>query len=349
VSLSASIEVRLDGLHLDVRLGVSTGETLVVLGPNGAGKTTLLRCLAGLLPLRGRVVLDGETLEDSDAGVRVPTERRPIGFVFQDYLLFPRMSVEDNVAFGLRARGAGKETSRREARAWLERVGLGDKAAARPSALSGGQAQRVALARALAISPRLLLLDEPLAALDAGARGEVRRELRRHLSSFPGTRLLVTHDPVEAVALGDRLVVIEDGRVVQEGAPEELRRRPRSPYVATLVGLNLARGRADGDVVELASGAVLTAAARAKGDVLVALPPRAIALYRSRPEGSPRNVWRARVEALDVGRESVRVHLGDPLPVVAEVTAAALADLEVRAGDELWASVKASEVELYPA
>jgi molybdate transport system ATP-binding protein len=348
VSLAASIEARLEGLRLEVDIAVATGETLVVLGPNGAGKTTLLRCLAGLLPICGRVTLDDETLEDTDAGVRVPTERRPIGFVFQDYLLFPRMSVVDNVAFGLRARGRAREEAREEARGWLERMGLGDKATALPAALSGGQAQRVALARALAISPRLLLLDEPLAALDAGARGELRRDLRRHLSSFAGTRLLVTHDPVEAIALGDRLVVIEDGRVVQEGTADDLG-RPRSSYVATLVGLNLLRGRADGDAVALASGATLMAAARARGDVLVALPPRAIALYRARPEGSPRNVWRARIDGLDVGGEGVRVHLGGSVPVVAEVTAAAIADLGLREGEEVWASVKASEVEVYPA
>ena len=184
----------------------------------------------------------------------MPTEQRPVGFVFQDYLLFPHLSALENVAFGLRARGLARAEARRRAAAWLERVGLAAHAAARPRALSGGQAQRVALARALVGEPRLLLLDEPLAALDAATRTEVRRDLRRHLASFDGTRLLVTHDPLDAIALADRLVVLEGGRVTQTGSPAEVSGRPRSRYVAELVGVNLYRGRADGASVQLAGG-----------------------------------------------------------------------------------------------
>jgi len=212
MSLEARVGLRLGRLDLEVELAVGTGELVVLLGPNGAGKTTLLRALAGLVPLdRGRVVLDGAVLEDTAAGAWVPTERRPVGFVFQDYLLFPHLSALENVAFGLRARGLARAEARRRAAAWLDRVGLAAHAAARPRALSGGQAQRVALARAMVGEPRLLLLDEPLAALDAATRAEVRRDLRRHLASFGGTRLLVTHDPLEALALADRLVVLEGG------------------------------------------------------------------------------------------------------------------------------------------
>src|SRR5262245_50582340 len=210
MSLQARVQLTLGDLDLDVDIAVATGELVVLLGPNGAGKTTLLRALAGLVALdSGRVVLDEVVLEDPEQHVRVPTERRPIGFVFQDYLLFPHLSALENVAFGLRARGVPRAEARRRAATWLKRVGLSHHARSRPAALSGGQAQRVALARALVADPRLLLLDEPLAALDIASRGEVRRDLRRHLASFDGTRLLVTHDPLEAMTMADRLVVLE--------------------------------------------------------------------------------------------------------------------------------------------
>jgi molybdate transport system ATP-binding protein len=349
VSLEASVEVRLQRFRLDVALSVGTGQTVVLLGPNGAGKTTLLRCIAGLVtPARGRVVLDGDVLEDTAAARWVATERRPIGFVFQDYLLFPHMSALDNVAFGLRARGMGRAEAARRARLWLERVGLAEHAQARPRSLSGGQAQRVALARALAIEPRLLLLDEPLAALDAGARADVRRELRRHLDSFEGTRLLVTHDPLEAMILADRIVVLEDGLVVQSGTIDELRAHPRSFYVAKLVGLNLFRGRGARDHVALPSGAQLVAATALHGDVFAAVHPRAVALYRSRPDGSPRNVWRGAVAGIDLEGDRARVQIDGAVPLTAEVTIAAVRDLDLLEGDEVWASVKASEVDVYP-
>jgi molybdate transport system ATP-binding protein len=283
MSLEARVELRLGQLALEVELAVATGELVVLLGPNGAGKTTLLRALAGLVALeRGRVVLDGEVLEDTAAGTWVPTEARPIGFVFQDYLLFPHLSALENVAFGLRARGLAKAEARKRASGWLEWVGLAEHAGSRPRTLSGGQAQRVALARAMVSDPRLLLLDEPLAALDATTRTEVRRDLRRHLASFAGSRLLVTHDPLEAVALADRLVVLEGGRVTQTGTPDQVSSRPRSRYVAELVGVNLFRGRADGHAVQLAGG-VLVVADGHHGEVFAAVHPHAVALHRHPP------------------------------------------------------------------
>ena len=203
-----------------MRLEIQDGEVVALLGPNGAGKTTLLRAIAGLIAADScRVELDGHVLEDSASGRYVPTEQRSIGLVFQDYLLFPHLNVVDNVAFGLRARG--QSDARRRAMEWVDRVGLGSRGAAKPSELSGGERQRVALARALAPGPRLLLLDEPLAALDATTRVAVRRDLRSHLASFRGVRLLVTHDPLEAASLADRLVVMEDGKHVQTGTPAE--------------------------------------------------------------------------------------------------------------------------------
>jgi molybdate transport system ATP-binding protein len=246
---------------LDLMLAAEAGRTVALLGPNGAGKTTALRALAGLRPLDGgRVQLDGRLLEEPAAGVRVATERRPIGVVFQDYLLFGHLSALENVAFGLRARGADRHTARRHAARWLATLGLAEHAASRPAALSGGQAQRVALARAMITEPRLLLLDEPLAALDAGTRVTVRAELRRQLDGYPGVALLVTHDPLDAMVLADRLVVVEHGRVVQEGSPAQVAQHPRTGYVARLVGLNLYRGVAAGDTVELDRGGRLTVA-----------------------------------------------------------------------------------------
>ncbi len=197
MSLDACVGLTLGPLDLDMAVTVEEGEVVALLGPNGAGKTTFLRAIAGLVPFRsGYVRLDGKVLEDTRTSEYVPTERRPIGFVFQDYLLFPHLNVLENVAFGLRSRGTSRQASTEKAAQWLDRVGLKRYAAARPAELSGGQRQRVALARALAPDPRLLLLDEPLAALDVTTRAEVRRDLKRHLDSFDGIRLLVTHDPL---------------------------------------------------------------------------------------------------------------------------------------------------------
>jgi molybdate transport system ATP-binding protein len=350
VSLEARVELTLGQLHLDVDVAVAGGELVVLLGPNGAGKTTLLRALAGLVPLdRGRVVLDGKVLEDVEAGAWVATERRPIGFVFQDYLLFPHLSALENVAFGLRARGVGRAEARRRAAGWLERVGLAAHAASRPRALSGGQAQRVALARAMVSDPRLLLLDEPLAALDAATRSEVRRDLRRHLASFDGTRLLVTHDPLEAVALADRLVVLEAGRITQTGTPEQVSVQPRSRYVAELVGVNLYRGQADGRSVRLAGGGTVIAADSSHGEVFAAVHPRAVALHRQAPEGTPRNVWAGTADSLEVIGDRVRVRVAGPISIIAEVTPAAASELRLADGGPVWASVKATEVTVYPA
>jgi molybdate transport system ATP-binding protein len=232
---------------------------------------------------------------------------------------------------------------------WLDRLGVGEYRNARPRALSGGQAQRVALARALAIDPRVLLLDEPLAALDASARGTVRRDLRRHLASFTGIRIIVTHDPLEAVALADRLVILEAGRIVQTGSAAEVTQRPRSRYVADLVGVNLFRGIATTGHLALAGGAVIHSADAVDGEIFATIHPRAVALHRTRPEGSPRNVWRGHASALDFQGDRVRVGVEGEIRIVAEVTPAAVSDLDLAEGGEVWVSVKATEISVYPA
>jgi molybdate transport system ATP-binding protein len=349
VSLEVDVRAVVGSLDLQVGFAVDDGEVVALLGPNGAGKTTLLRAIAGLAPMRGRVTLDGKVLEDTAAGIYVPTEQRPIGFVFQDYLLFPHLSVLENVAFGLRARGVGRGEAARRASEWVERVGLRDHAARRPSELSGGERQRVALVRALAPGPRMLLLDEPMAALDATTRVAVRRDLKAHLDSFRGVRVVVTHDPLEAAVLADRLIVIEGGRQVQSGAPAEVTEHPRSRYVADLVGVNLLRGEAFSGSVKVSGGPTVAAAGATSGEVFAVIHPRAVSVHRARPEGSPRNVWRGRAHGVELLGDRARVRIEGDVPIVAEVTPAALAELKLGEGGDVWLSFKATDVSVYPA
>jgi len=335
----------------DFSLDVAGGEFVALLGPSGCGKSTMLNCLAGLVPLTGgRVELAGEVLDDPGAGRFVPTERRSVGMVFQDYLLFPHLSLVDNVAFGLRARGVARRAAHAHAAGWLERVGLTDLARVKPGQISGGQAQRVALARALATDPAVLLLDEPLAALDASTRLEIRSDLRRHLADYPGCTLLVTHDPLDAMVLADHLVVVEDGRAVQQGTPADVARAPRTEYVARLVGLNLYRGTAEGTRVALADGGTIHLVEPFAGDVFVAFPPSAVTLHRERPTGSSsRNTWSGRIVGLEQHATTVRVEISGRPSALADVTAAAVAELDLTPGREVWAAVKATETHAYPA
>ncbi len=346
--LDGDLQVRRDGFTLDARLAVESGGVLALLGPNGAGKSTALRTLAGLTALTGgRVDLFGRCLDDPARGMCVPAARRGVGMVFQDYLLFPHLTALENVAFGLRAAGRRRREARAVARDWLNRVGLGEHAGVRPTALSGGQAQRVALARALAPGPRLLLLDEPLAALDAGTRVQVRSELRRHLDDYAGCTVLVTHDLLDALVLADSLAVVEAGRVVQRGTPGDVARAPRTPYVARLVGLNLHRGRARGSLVEVGPGVAFPAAAPAAGDVWVAFPPAAVTLHTSVPVTGSVTRWPGRVTGLEQHTDVVRVRVAGDLDVLADVPAATVADLRLTVGSPVWAAVPPAAVRTY--
>jgi molybdate transport system ATP-binding protein len=346
VTLRAHIVVSRGSLDIDVRINTSEGEIVALLGPNGAGKTTILRCLAGLLSIEhGSIEILGETLDDPSADVFVTSENRSCGVMFQQYSLFPNMTVLENVAFGLRARGVDKSAARDKARLWLGRVGIDGVERSRPDQLSGGQAQRVALARALAPEPRLLLLDEPLAALDAATRVDVRRELRRHLTEFQGSAVLVTHDPVDAYTLADRVVIVEHGHVVQDGTFIEIAAHPRSTYVAELVGVNLLAGCLMGGVFAVDGGATLVVAVDdVDGPAIAVIRPQAVSLHITRPDGSPRNTWRASVIDVDHRGDRVRVRLVGAIQLTAEITAAAAEALGIKIGLELWAAVKATEI-----
>ncbi len=358
MSVDAAITAKVGEFTLDVALDVADGETVAVLGPNGAGKTTLLRALAGLLPIdAGRIVLgDGAAAgaivaDDPVAGIFVPPEARGIGVVFQDYLLFPHLDALDNVAFGLREQGMRRRAARERAAALLAEVGLGAKLHARPRELSGGQAQRVAVARAVAIEPRVLLLDEPLAALDVQSRAELRQSLRSVFASTRGARVLVTHDALDALTLADRLCILHRGRVVQAGTPEDVVAHPRTSYVADLVGTNLYRGVAEGDLVRIDSGFALTIATAepSHGEVFAVVPPHAVVLHRVRPEGSARNVFPGSVAGVDHFGARVRVRVLGALPVIAEVTPAAVTALGLREGAPIWVAIKATEISVFPA
>ncbi|MGW3108021.1 ABC transporter ATP-binding protein [Streptomyces sp. NPDC001100] len=342
--LDAHLVVDRGTFRLDVELAAAPGDVVALLGPNGAGKTTALRALAGLVGLTdGHLRLDGTELD------RMPPESRPVGVVFQDYLLFPHLTALDNVGFGPRCQGATKAESRAIAAEWLERMGLTEHASAKPRGLSGGQAQRVAVARALATHPRLLLLDEPLAALDARTRLDVRAQLRRHLAEFEAVAVLVTHDPLDAMVLADRLVVIEHGTIVQQGTPADIARHPRTDYIAQLVGLNLYKGSADGHTVTLDTGPTITTTEDLTGEVFVAFPPSAVTLFRDRPTGaSARNLWHCEVAGLETHGDQIRVDLTGELPLAADLTTPAAAELDLHQGASVWAAVKATQTHSYP-
>ncbi|MEU7282091.1 ABC transporter permease [Streptomyces sp. NPDC045431] len=329
----------------DLVLDAAPGTTIAVVGPNGAGKTTLLRALLALTD-RAHARL---RLGDTDV-TDLPPHRRGVAWVPQDGALFPHLSALANTAYGLRTHGVPRAEARAAAQRWLDRLGVGHLSQRRPAQLSGGQAQRVALARALAARPRLLLLDEPLAALDQTTRAHVRHTLRRHLDGFGGVCLIVTHDPVEAVSLADRVLVLEDGRALQDAAPAEVTRHPRSPWVARMLGRNAWPGTATPDGLALPDGSAVVAAepVAAGADALAIIPPEAVSLHRERPTGSARNTWPGTVREITAVGSRMRVLVtSDQAPdLVAEITPAAAADLGLADGTPVFTSVKATEVTL---
>lgn len=346
------VAVRFAPRDVDLELSVAPGQVLAVLGPNGAGKSTLLGLLAGLLrPTAGRVVLDGEVLVD-DRGTFVPPHRRGVGLLAQDAMLFPHLDVEANVAFGPRSAGSSRTHARERAQQLLGDVGMTPFAGRRPHELSGGQAQRVAIARALAAEPRLLLLDEPMAALDVTAAPEVRQVLRRVLRGTGRCAVLVTHDPLDALALADQVVVLEAGRVAERGPAQQVLSSPKSAFGARLAGLVLIPGTITADGLATADGTVVHGLVTgAVGEHGVALfSPSVVSVHASDPGGSPRNRWSATVLDVVPRGEVVRVRARPDAPaghdVLADITVAAAAELDLAPGGPVHLVVKATAVRI---
>lgn len=351
--LGAQIAVRRDGFDLDVAIEVPAGHTVALLGPNGAGKSTIVNVIAGLAGttnIEASITLNGRVLDDASARRRTPAASRRVGVVFQDHLLFDHLDVLDNVAFGPMCHGKPRRRARLVAHEWITTLGLDDLIHRRPKELSGGQAQRVAIARTLAADPEVLLFDEPLAALDVESKTELRRVLRRHLDGFAGPRLLITHDPTDAFVLADTIVVVEGGRVTQTGTPDDIRRHPRTAYVAALAGTNLFTGVAVDGAVRLDDHDVTLTVADTtlSGSVLATVSPAAISLHAVQPEGSQRNSWRSTIELIEPLGDTVRVTLDVPLPVSIDVTPSAVNALELSTGTEVWAAIKATEIHISP-
>jgi molybdate transport system ATP-binding protein len=337
---------------VDLALEVASGETLAILGPNGSGKSTALGVVAGLVePDAGRVVLEGRVLTEVGAGrpgVRVAPHDRRTALLGQEALLFPHLDALENVAFGPRSAGVARAAARRTAQRWLDEVGVGELSRRRPSQLSGGQAQRVAVARALAAEPALLLLDEPMAALDVAVLPEVRQTVRRVLAGR--SAVLVTHDPLDALLLADRVVVLQDGRVVEQGRTTDVLSRPRSSFAARLAGLNLVVGVWRHGYVETPDGLRVQGQIEdgplSGGEAAIAtFRPSAVAVYRDPVAGSPRNSLEVTISELEPMADLVRVHAG---PLHADVTVQAAAALDLVAGLAVTFSVKATEVSVYP-
>jgi molybdate transport system ATP-binding protein len=339
---------------LEVAFEAPAGATTVIVGESGAGKTSILRLAAGLdRPLGGRIRLDTETYAEPEAGIAVPPWHRDVGYVAQDYALFPHLTVAQNVGFGLEAKGAGRREIESRVAETLRRTGIGELARRRPAMLSGGQQQRAALARALVLDPRLLLLDEPLAALDLQTRRQVRGELRDLLRDLGCVTLYVTHSPLEALLFGDRIVVVEAGRVSQIGTRDDLLRHPRSRYVAELMGTNLLAGRvaaAGAAKIRTADGELAVSDPGGPGEVFLTVDPGQITIHPQAPEGSAQNVFVGPIVELapePPSGDRVRVVLGTRPVLVAEVTREAVAALSLREGLTVYASFKATGIRTY--
>lgn len=348
--LRARIALGQGSFTLDLSLRLGSGRVLAVVGPNGAGKSTLLRALAGLRGIdSGCIAVEGVVWDDPATGRFLDPARRSVGMLFQDYRLFPTMTALDNAAFGLRARGVGRRRAQRTAADWLERVGVAHRAMARPSELSGGQAQRVALARALAIQPAVLLLDEPFAALDAEARLDLRADLATVLAGFCGQAVVVTHDPNDALALADELLVLDDGRVSDGGPIREAVSHPRSAFVARLLGVNLVHGRVDAGTARLG---VFTARAPGipDGPVLACCRPRDVTVHTS----SGGDAVPGRVGQLMRLREAVRVQFSEPAGLLADIPVDPSLDPSAAEpgmpgpGSRVWLSVPDGSWQIYP-
>lgn len=369
--LDCRLQIHRPAFDVEVAFNVEHGETVALLGPNGVGKSTVLQALSGLIvPQDARIELAGNRL--AGAGTAVPPHRRRIGLMGQDPLLFPHLTVLENVAFGPRSQGTPRATARERALQWLRRLNLADLAERRPAQLSGGQRQRAALARALAAEPDLLLLDEPLTAADVRTAGEIRQLLREHLTAAEQTTIVVTHEVLDAAVLADRVMVMSDGRIVDSGTTARMLTEPGTEFGAALAGLNLILGTADsrGTALRTDDGVEVTGIADEPlppgGPAAAVFPPSAVAVYATPAVGSPRNLWAGRVLTVEPGPAAVRLRIavsgsvadgsatdgsattGPTTVLAADVTPAAVAALPISPGARVHAEVKATQVRLYP-
>ncbi|KGN37345.1 sulfate/molybdate ABC transporter ATP-binding protein [Knoellia subterranea] len=346
--MSLEVDVAVPERDVEVAFTVETGETLALLGPNGAGKSTVLAAIAGLIARSGTVRLDDMTLADESTGTHLRPHERGIALLAQEARLFPHLTAGDNVAFGPRAHGQSRRDAHTTAVRWLEEVGMTAYADRRPHELSGGQQQRVAIARALATEPRVLLVDEPLSALDVESAPEIRDLLRRVLATR--TTVLVTHEVLDAALLADRVAVIDAGRIVDLGDTARVLGRPRSDFGARFAGLNLVRGVAVGEALRMPDGRLLHGLAEVPltdgSPAAAVVAPSAVSVHLDHPHGSPRNSLAATVVDLEPHAHLVRVRT-DVLS--ADITAAAVAELGLARGNPVVLSVKATEVHLHPA
>jgi molybdate transport system ATP-binding protein len=352
-ALRCDLTVSRDGFRLQLAFEIHEGETVVLVGPSGAGKSTSLAVIAGLLQAdEARINLGDEVWCDTSRRVDLPPHQRRAGFVDQDFALFPHLTVRGNVMYGLRARGAPRATSIDATESWLERLGLRGFAHRPIRTLSGGQRQRVALARALASGAGTLLLDEPFGALDVATRAGVRAELRSFLAEVRLPALVVTHDAVDALALADRIAVLESGRLTQMGFPQDLLSRPATRFIAELFGLNHVRAElAPGDGLRQArSGAIAfhVLAGGPPGPVSLSFPPSAVTLSTQRPHGSAQNTFSGRVLEIVPLADRLRVVLDCGVILAADVVREAALALEISPGHSLWASIKATAIQVYP-
>ncbi len=353
--LSLDVTKALREFELAVAFEARPAETVVVIGPSGCGKTTTLNIIAGLMrPDQGRVALGDRLLVDRERGVDLPAEHRNVGYVFQEFALFPHMTVAENIAYGLRSRRRPKALIPQKVAEAVALLGIEALRDRRPLNLSGGEKQRVALARAIACDAEILLLDEPLGSLDAQTRNRVRGDLQRLLRVLGRIAIMVTHDYIDALTFGDRICVMERGRILQIGDRYELLRHPKSRFVAELTGVNFFQGtisstRSEGVAEIWVGDSRLYAAADQQdmGDTLLTFFPSDVSLSRQLPVSSARNVFQGRVREIVHLGDKVRVSLNGALAMCAEVTAAALDDLELAEGDTVFASVKATAIKLY--
>lgn len=345
--LNATLAAR----NFEVSLGVGPAETIAILGPNGAGKSTLLAIIAGLLrPDTGKAMIGEKVLFDlsADKNLWSAPHTRGTALLAQEALLFPHLSALDNVAFGPRSAGAGRTQARETATRWLTEVDAGALASRRPGQLSGGQAQRVAVARALAADPDLLLLDEPMAALDIHAAPMLRRLLKRVLAGR--SAIIITHDILDALMLADRVIVLEEGRITEEGRTREILERPRSAFAAGLAGLNLMTGTVTADGITTPEGLAVAGhhddTIGPGQDGVAVFPPAAVSVFLTDEHGSPRNSFQVTITDLEPHGDQIRVRAGG---LSADITPAASADLGLTPGMSVYFVIKAAAIAIYPA